>query len=74
MKWMSREIMMILAMGLLAFLLLEQQYSPFLGKAGLTAFFSTLIYFRIREKVPQILAQTVIWAGLIIISLADLLF
>ncbi|KAA3655861.1 MAG: hypothetical protein DWQ10_16685 [Calditrichaeota bacterium] len=56
----------LITAGGIAILLLNQPYYPFLGKVGLTAFFSLLMHQRIFEKTPRILAQTILWTGLFI--------
>ncbi|KAA3619469.1 MAG: hypothetical protein DWQ05_01740 [Calditrichaeota bacterium] len=72
MKWISIEKLVLIASGILAITLLNQSAPPLLAKAGLTAFFSVAIFQRIKEKVPQLLAQSILWAGMFVAFIYEL--
>lgn len=66
MRRISKDKIILLATAILSIILLNQSYYPFLGKIALTSFFSVLMQQRIQEKTPRILAQSLLWGGLIL--------
>lgn len=73
MRRISNDNLILIVAALIVITVLNQSLHHLINKTVLTLFFSLAIYQRIKDKTPQILAQSLLWGGLIIAILYEFL-
>lgn len=71
MRRLSKENLILITAAIIVIAVLNQSYHPLVNKSVLTLFFSLAIYQRIKDRTPQILAQSLLWCGMIIAILYE---
>ncbi len=73
MRRISKNNFILLFAAILVIVILNQSYHHLVDKTVLTLFFSLALFQRIEDRTPQILTQSLLWCGLIIAVIYELM-